>query len=43
MPDLFEKYIALAYILMNVVFIIYDFGISKLIAFYIIRVSKHID
>ncbi|MGI5935261.1 MAG: hypothetical protein ACOX7I_00405 [Oscillospiraceae bacterium] len=42
-PDFFEKYLFLAYILMNAAFVIYDLGISKLIAFYIIRVSKHID
>ncbi|HHU23155.1 MAG TPA: hypothetical protein GXZ52_07070 [Clostridiales bacterium] len=42
-PGFFEKYIILAYILMNLVFIVYDLGISKLISFYIIRISKHID
>ena len=41
-PVLLELGTALIYVLGNLTFIVYDIGLSRLISFYIMRVSKHL-
>jgi hypothetical protein len=41
-PAILKLGVALVYILGNIAFIAYDIGVSRLISFYIMRVSKHI-
>jgi hypothetical protein len=41
-PTILQMGTGLIYLLGNLVFVVYDIGLSRLISFYIVRISKHV-